>query len=338
MSDEVFDALWVEEQDDGSGRKQYSAAVRERRVQDLPDGDLLIRVRYSSLNYKDAMSARGNKGVTRNYPHTPGIDAAGEVVSSEVSGFSAGDEVIVIGHDLGMDTPGGFGQYIRVPADWAVKLPAGLTLRESMIIGTAGFTAAMCVDKLLINGLEPEQGPVLVSGATGGVGSLAIVLLAHLGFHATAVTGKQSEHQFLRALGATEVVSRESIQEENRRPLLREHWAGAIDVVGGTMLANILKSLRYEASVACCGLVGSPAFETTVLPFILRGNNLLGVDSVNQAREQRKQMWERLAGEWKPEGLDRVLAGEVGLEQLMPTLEQLHQGQARGRWILNLED
>lgn len=337
MSDEVFQALWVEEQTDGSGKSQYTAAVRERRIEDLPDGELLIRVHYSSLNYKDAMSARGNKGVTRNYPHTPGIDAAGEVVSSDAEGFSAGDQVVVIGYDLGMDTPGGFGQYIRIPGDWAVKLPKGLSMRESMIVGTAGFTAALCVEKLLHNGLEAGQGPVLVSGATGGVGSFAVMLLARQGISVTAVTGKRSEHQFLRKLGAAEVVSRESIAEENRRPLLREQWAGAVDVVGGSMLSNILKSLRYGASVSCCGLVGSPAFETTVLPFILRGVNLLGVDSVNQPLEARRRVWEKLAGEWKPDHLEEV-AEEIGMDKLMSSLERIYHGQGRGRTVLNLED
>lgn len=333
-ADSVFRALWVEE--DATGEKPvYRSEILERTIDELPAGDVLIRVRYSSLNYKDALSARGNKGVTRSYPHTPGIDAAGEVVDCSTDDFSAGDEVIVIGYDLGMNTPGGFGQYIRVPADWVVRKPDGLGLREAMVIGTAGFTAALCVEKLLQNGLSPEQGPVLVTGASGGVGSVAVCLLARLGFTVHALTGKEKEHDFLRSLGAEEVLARETLTQESPKPMLKEQWAGAVDVVGGEILSNIIKSLKYGGSAACCGLVASPVFSASVFPFILRGVNLLGVDSVNLPLATKAALWSRLSGEWKLE-LDELVT-EIGFKQLTASLDEVFSGKSKGRLVLNLD-
>ncbi|MEZ5492127.1 MAG: YhdH/YhfP family quinone oxidoreductase [Gammaproteobacteria bacterium] len=330
---ETFKALLVEEQQDGS----FSSQVVDRQVAELPAGEVLINVHYSSLNYKDALSASGNKGVTRNYPHTPGIDAAGTVVESSDGVFSPGDEVIVIGYDLGMNTAGGFGQYIRVPAGWVVARPADITLRESMILGTAGFTAALCVEKLLMNGLEPAQGEVLVTGATGGVGAIAVAILHKLGYPVVASSGKAEQQSFLEALGASRVVDRQQLTEESKRPLLKEEWAGAVDVVGGQTLVNIMKSLRYGSSVACCGLVGSPNLPATVFPFILRGVNLLGVDSVNLPLATKARVWERLASEWKPAGLE-ALCHEIGYDDLQASLQTVLQGQAVGRMVLNLAD
>jgi acrylyl-CoA reductase (NADPH) len=329
-----FKALWIVE--DTSGEKPvYHASVTERSIEDLPAGELLIRVRYSSLNYKDALSAHGNKGVTRQYPHTPGIDAAGEIVESADAGFQPGDQVVVIGYDLGMNTAGGFGEYIRVPAGWAVRLPSGLSLKESMIIGTAGFTAALCVEKLLQNGLQADQGPVLVTGATGGVGVYAVALLAHLGFDVTACTGKQDETGFLKSLGASSVINRAELGEASPKPLLKEQWAGAVDVAGGELLSNILKTLKYGGSVAACGLVASPKFDTTVLPFILRGVNLLGVDSVNLPLATKRQMWEKLANSWKVGQLAQ-LSSEIELDRLSDYLERLFRGESVGRVVLKL--
>jgi len=334
-TDSVFRALWVEE--DNSGEKPvYRSEIRERNIDELPTGEVLIRVRYSSLNFKDALSARGNKGVTRSYPHTPGIDAAGEVVSCGTSDFSAGDEVIVIGYDLGMNTPGGYGQYIRVPADWVVRKPDGLGLRESMVIGTAGFTAALCVEKLLRNGVSPEQGAVLVTGASGGVGSVAVCLLARLGFTVHALTGKASEHEFLRSLGASEVLARETLSESSTKPMLKEQWAGAVEVVGGEILSNVIKSLNYGGSVACCGLVASPVFSASVFPFILRGVNLLGVDSVNLPLSTKAALWQKLSGEWKLDQLDS-LATDIGFDQLPVSLDAVFSGKSKGRLVLNLD-
>ncbi|PCJ28419.1 MAG: oxidoreductase [SAR86 cluster bacterium] len=328
---EKFKALQVSEVEE----KKFSGEIIERDVSDLPEGEVLIRVQYSSLNYKDALSASGNKGVTRNFPHTPGIDAAGVVISSQSDSLAEGDEVIVTGYDLGMNTSGGFGQLIRVPADWVVKCPAGLTLKESMILGTAGFTAALCVEKLILNGVQPGGGKVLVTGATGGVGMVAVALLSKLGYKVTASTGKASAHDLLKSMGAQEVVDRSILSDENPRPLLKEEWAGAVDVVGGSTLANVVKSLSYGGSVAACGLVQSTALEATVLPFILRGVNLLGVDSVQLPLETKAAIWEKLANEWKLSNLEEI-STDIGFEQLESSLTQVLNGEAKGRFVLDL--
>lgn len=326
-----FKALQVSEDSEG----KYSASVVDRNVEELPEGDTLIQVNYSSLNFKDAMSFSGNKAVTRQYPHTPGIDAAGTVISSDDADLDVGDEVLVIGYDLGMNTSGGFGQMIRVPAEWVVKLPSGLSQKESMILGTAGFTAALCVEKLLLNGVEPSQGKVLVTGASGGVGMIAVALLSKLGFDVAASTGKQEAHERLIKLGASEVVDRNVLGEENTRPMLKEDWAAAVDVVGGDTLSNVIKSLRYGGSVAACGLVQSPSFATTVLPFILRGVNLLGVDSVQLPIETKRRLWVKLGTEWKLDQLEDICA-DIGFEELDASLAQVLKGGANGRFVLNL--
>ena len=316
--------------------KKYQGKVVEKQIDQLPAGEVLIEVSYSSLNYKDALSASGNKGVTRNYPHTPGIDAAGIVHASESDLFSVGDEVIVIGYDLGMNTAGGFGQMIRVPAQWVIAKPSGLSAKESMIIGTAGFTAALCVEKLLLNGLQADQGPVLVTGATGGVGIFAVALLKHLGFSVTASTGKASAHDFLTKLGAAEIIDRNELSEESTKPMLKEQWAGAVDVVGGATLFNVVKGLRYGSSVAACGLVQSPVFQASVLPFILRGVNLLGVDSVVLPLATKVAVWEKLATIWKLEALDDICT-EIGFGGLDSALQTVLKGGATGRFVLDLK-
>lgn len=327
-----FKALLVEQTADNS----FQSAIVNRHVDDLPAGDVLIRVKYSSLNYKDALSASGNKGVTRHFPHTPGIDAAGIVETSSDSAFKAGDEVIVIGYDLGMNTAGGFGQYIRVPAGWVVKCPPNMSLRQSMVLGTAGFTAALCVEKLLVNGLTPQSGSVLVTGATGGVGTVAVALLHKLGFHVVASTGKTESHDALRELGANEVIDRSSLSEPSSKPLLPEQWAAAIDVAGGDTLANIIKTVSYGGSVACCGLVQSTALNTTVLPFILRGVNLLGVDSVQLPLKTKAALWHKLADEWQLSNIDAAVR-EIGFDVLEESLQTVLQGGAVGRFVLNLD-
>jgi len=323
----VFDALWVEERPDGSFRR----TIVQRATADLPPGDLLIRVHYSSLNYKDALSAAGNRGVTRAYPHTPGIDAAGVVVESAVDEFKPGDEVIVIGYDLGMNTPGGFGGYIRVPAGWVVRRPTGLTLRESMAIGTAGFTAAQCVDALMQHGVD--SGEVLVTGATGGVGSIAVALLSKLGMTVIAATGKPAAAGYLHSLGATAVVARDEVDDRSGKPLLRERWAGVVDTVGGNMLATALKATRYGGAVAACGHVASPSLELTVYPFILRGVTLLGIDSVNLPIAARRALWARLAGAWKLDVLAQI-ARDGALAELNPEIDAILRGQQQGRVVL----
>jgi acrylyl-CoA reductase (NADPH) len=333
LDDQQFRAFEVSEHI-LDGRSSFQGALVQKQVSSLPAGDVLIRVAYSSLNFKDALSSSGNKGVTRQYPHTPGIDAAGVVAESDSPLFVAGDEVIVIGYDLGMNTAGGFGEFIRVPADWLVNKPAGLTLNESMIIGTAGFTAALCIEKLLLNGLDTSQGQVLVTGASGGVGSFAVALLAQVGFEVVAMTGTESAHEFLRGLGAKQVIGREDYTQPGPKPLSKELWAGAVDAVGGDILFNIVKSLKYGGSVACCGLVASPQFQASVFPFILRGVNLLGVDSVNLPLAHKRQLWNKLATNWKPDGLLK-LETKVGMSGLDAALKTVLAGQSTGRLVLD---
>lgn len=327
----TFSALVARQNAEG----KFEQVVVQRDMDDLPAGELLIRVKYSSVNFKDALSASGSKAVTKHFPHTPGIDAAGIVERSSVSGFRDGDEVIVTGYDLGMNTSGGLAQYIRIPAAWAIKRPEGLTLRESMVLGTAGLTAALCIDKLQSAGVMPESGPILVTGATGGVGTVAVSLLTKLGYSVTASTGKAWQSDFLKALGASEVVLRSDLQQGAERPMLKEQWGGAVDTVGGAILCNVVKSLRYGASVAACGLTAGVDMAGTVLPFILRGVNLLGVDSVELPLAVKAAAWHKLANEWKLDTLDSLVT-EINLEQAPEALAKLLEGQMVGRVVVAL--
>ncbi len=325
-----FRAFRVDKTED----RRYPRSIVERDTSELPDGELLIDVAYSSLNYKDALSATGNPGVTRNFPHTPGIDAAGTVAASDSEDFRPGDEVVVIGFDLGMNTPGGFGQRIRVPAGWAVAMPDGLDVRSSMILGTAGFTAALGIDKLEQAGMDPADGPVLVTGSTGGVGSVAVKLLAKLGYEVHAGTGKADQHDYLRGLGASAVVTREDLLAGAERPLGRETWAGALDTVGGQILVNALKSLRYGASLAACGLVASPEIPATVFPFILRHVNLLGVDSVELPVNDKARIWGKLAGAWRLDGLEELVE-PLTLDSLSGAIDRILAGKMVGRGLVD---
>jgi len=327
----VFQAFYVSENED----KTFSNQIIERSTDDLPAGDVLIRVKYSSLNYKDALSSIGNRGVTRNYPHTPGIDAAGIVEASDSETFAVGEQVIVTGFDLGMNTSGGFGEYIRVPAKWVVKLPRGLRLKESMIFGTAGLTAALCIDKLIKNGLAPDKGKVIVTGATGGVGTMAVMILAKLGFDVVGVTGKPEGEAFLLGLGAKEVISREAVNDQSGRPMLKGVYAGCVDTVGGNMLATILKSMQYNGVVSICGLVQSPELPTSVFPFILRGVSMFGIDSSECDIEWRKQMWKNLARKWKPEGM-QAITKTVTLKGLPKEIKKILKGGQMGRVVVRL--
>ena len=315
--------------------KKFVGAIVEKSALELAEGSVSIEVHYSSVNYKDALSASGSKAVTREYPHVPGIDAAGKVLASTDSNFAVGDEVVVTGYDLGMNTAGGFGQQVTVPGGWVTKLPVGLSLRDSMVLGTAGLTAGLCVNKLLLNGITPEAGKVLVTGATGGVGIIACALLVKLGFEVVASTGKLAETAKLTALGVSEVISREAFSEENPRPMLKESYAAAVDVAGGTTLVNVIKSLSYGGSVAACGLVDSPALSATVLPFILRGVNLLGVDSVEPPLAQKQQVWNLFANEWALTDIDS-LAETMVLAELPAVLAKVLAGGAVGRYVLDL--
>jgi len=333
MPHETFRALVVREAD----KNRFVRSIEQRSISDLPKGDVLIRVHYSSLNFKDALSASGNPGVTRAYPHTPGIDAAGEVVESGSPDFKPGEEVLVTGYDLGMNTAGGFGQYIRVPVGWVVRLPSNLTPKESMIYGTAGFTAAMSVAELEKGGVTPQQGEVLVTGATGGVGSMAVAILAKLGFTVVAVSGKADAAAYLTRLGAAEILTREEGAGDSRKPLLKGRWAGVVDTVGGSFLAAALKAVRQRGVVVCCGLVASPALETTVFPFILRGARLIGIDSASCPYPQRLETWHKIADPWKVDSLD-VMASEIDLEDLEENIELILKGRLTGRKLVRLRD
>lgn len=326
-----FRALVVDKTDDG----QFVRQIRDKSLDDLPPGDLVVRVNYSSLNYKDALSATGHPGVTRQFPHTPGIDAAGEVISCESGAFAAGDEVIITGYDLGMETDGGWGELIRIPSSWAVRLPSGLTQKEAMTLGTAGFTAALSVLKLVQAGVKPSDGDVLVTGATGGVGSIAVAILARGGYRVVAATGKLSDELFLRNLGAAEIITRDQVTAGSERPMMKERWAGCVDVVGGDTLAAAVKSTRYGGAVTCCGLVGSTELPLNVYPFILRGVSLIGIDSVKCPADTRLLIWEKLANEWKPEGLQNIVT-EVPLESLEEIIQTILRGGLRGRVVVKI--
>jgi acrylyl-CoA reductase (NADPH) len=330
--DQSFQCLLVTAKESGG----YEQTITTKRISDLPAGEVLIRVHYSSLNYKDALSASGNKGVTRHFPHTPGIDAAGVIEASTSPDWQAGDEVIVTGFDLGMNTSGGFAEYIRVPASWVVKRPANLSLRESMIYGTAGFTAGISVAALLKNGLTPDQGSILVTGATGGVGSVAVGILHRLGFSVTALTGKATAHDFLTSLGATDIIPRSELEDQSGKALLKPRFAGTIDTVGGTVLATAIKSTRYGGTVTCCGMVSSGDLSLTVFPFILRGVQLVGIDSVEFPLAQRAAIWQHLADDWKPAALES-LTHEIGLADLPAAIETILNGQMQGRALVRID-
>ena len=331
MQNNSYTALVVKE----ASPNTYTREIETKTIKELPKGDLLVRVHYSSLNYKDALSASGNRGVTRHYPHVPGIDAAGVVEESSSIDFSPGDQVIATGFDLGMNTSGGYGQYIRIPAGWALHCPQHLSLRESMIYGTAGFTAAQSVNKLVSHPVLPEQGKILISGATGGVGSIAVSIMAKLGYSITAVSGKPEAADFLTRLGAAEIISRQQAADSSGKPLLKEKWAGAIDTVGGEILATTIKSTAYGGLVTCCGNVASPELPLSVYPFILRGVSLLGIDSAKCPIHIRQKIWQKLAGAWKIENLDS-LATECRLPELSGIIEKMLQGRQTGRVIVNL--
>jgi putative YhdH/YhfP family quinone oxidoreductase len=327
-----FTAMIVTETDKGV----FERRIGERTLTELPQGEVLIRVAYSSLNYKDALSASGNKGVTRRYPHTPGIDAAGEVVMSDDDRFAKGQAVLVTGYDLGMNTAGGFGEMIRVPADWVVPLPAGLSPKESMAYGTAGFTAGLGVHHLLTGGLRPDQGEVLVTGATGGVGSIAVAILAKLGFTVVAASGKSDQSDYLLGLGASRCVGREAVVDESSRPLLKAQWSGVFECVGGPALSTALRAIQPHGTVVCCGNVASGELHMTVYPFILRGVRLVGIDSAATGMPLRRQVWDRLADDWRPGGL-QTLASEIGLTELDGHIERMLRGEQVGRRIVNLD-
>lgn len=331
MNDQEFKAFVVEEKEG-----EFIGSIKKRNIESLPEGDLLIKVSYSSLNYKDALSASGNKGVTRNFPHTPGIDAVGLVAKSGNATFNEGDKVIVTSYDLGMNTSGGFSEYIRVPAAWAVKLPQHLSMKEAMIYGTAGLTAGMSVLRLT-ELVKPEDGKILVSGASGGVGALSVAILSKLEYTVVAITGKEHERGYLMKLGAQEIILRTDFENLDKRPLLKPAYAGAIDTVGGVVLENIIKSTIPMGAITCCGNVASPNLNLTVFPFILRGITLIGIDSQNYPMSYRKQVWNKLAEEWKPTQLSEAFE-EIPLSSLPDKIALILKGKLKGRTIIKIAE
>lgn len=325
----TYKALVVEKENGG-----FKRSIKTLEVDDLPDNDTLVRVSYSSLNFKDALSATGNKGVTRKFPHTPGIDAAGVIEETKSDAFKPGDEVIVTSYDLGMNTFGGFGEYIRVPAEWVVKLPSGLSLKQSMIYGTAGFTAGMSVYEL-VSRIKPHDGEILVTGATGGVGSMAVAILSSLGYSVACVSGKPDAAEHLKPLGAGRIISREEFLKDHEKPLLKEAWAGAVDTAGGDLLACAVKSARLGGLVTCCGNTAGGELPLTVFPFILRGISLVGIDSQHCPMERRKAVWEHLAGDWKFDHLDDLYT-ETDLEGLDPYIDRILKGEITGRTLVRI--
>ncbi len=327
---ETYRALVVDKADDG-----VSLGIQECQAADLPEGEVTIRVAYSSVNYKDGLATLAKGGVARKHPLVPGIDLAGTVMASRDSRFAEGDEVLITGFDLGVAHDGGFAELARVPGDWIVAKPHGLSLRECMVLGTAGFTAALAIRELEARGLSPDKGPVLVTGATGGVGSIAVSMLARLGYDIAASTGKSDEHDYLRGLGAKTILSRDEVSAEGR-PLDKETYAAAIDQVGGTTLPWLLARLKYRGAVACTGLTGGFAYSSTVLPLLLRGVSILGIDSVMCPMSERPALWQRMAGELKPAGLADTIAVETDLDGLPDVLGRILKAEVRGRTVVRL--
>jgi putative YhdH/YhfP family quinone oxidoreductase len=336
MLPNTFRCYWVNKTADGN----VQAEITQRSMSELPPGDVIIRVAYSSLNYKDALAATGHPGVNKQFPHIPGVDAAGRIATGEADGapgdFAPQSPVLVTGFDMGANRWGGWAEYVRVPREWIVPLPAGLTLRESMILGTAGFTAGLCVDALQKHGLAPDSGEIVVTGASGGVGTFAVALLAKLGYHVAAVTGKATSHEYLRKLGAAEILSREQVDDRSSKPLLSGRWAGAVDTVGSHILGTILRTTRHSGCVAACGLAAGSDLPITVFPFILRAVTLAGIDAAWGSIPLRHQIWRRLAGPWKLDCLADI-ARFTNLQDLPTHIEEILAGQVTGRVVVTLE-
>lgn len=327
----TFKAFVVNKSDDN-----FTAGIQELAQTDLPVGEVLVRVAYSSVNYKDGLASIPDGKIVRTYPFVPGVDLSGTVVESSDPHYKEGDEIIATSYGLGVSHYGGFSEYARIKAEWIVPLPQGLSLQEAMALGTAGFTAALSVHQLQKNGLTPTNGPVLITGATGGVGSIAISILKKLGYTLAASTGKTEEHAYLKNLGVDEILSRDETSAESTRPMEKEHWASAVDAVGGSTLAYLLRSTKYGGSIAACGNTGGVNVNTTVFPFILRAVNLLGIDSVNCPMELRRTLWQQLASEYKPEHLLASIGKETPLEELPLVLAAILKGGIRGRTIVRV--
>lgn len=326
-----FQALVLEQED-----RQTLAEVRELSVDDLPEREMLVRVHYSTLNYKDALAVTGKGRVIRKFPIVPGIDLAGEVVDSGASSFNAGDQVISTGWGMGEEYWGGLGQYARLDPSWPLLLPAGLDMRSAMVMGTGGFTAALCVSAIMDHGTSPEDGPVLVTGAGGGVGGVSVMLLAKLGYEVHAVSGRESLNDYLQQIGATHILHRDELARESK-PLEKETWAAVVDTVGGDTLATVIAQTQAEGIVAACGNAGGIQLNTTVFPFILRGVSLRGINSVSVPLEARKQAWELIANTIPAEFYALLTDREITLNEVKDTCEELLAGHIRGRVVVNMQ-
>lgn len=333
IMNQIFKAYRLNKDD-----QEVTRGVQQITELDLPEGEVLIKVHYSSVNYKDAMANMTESPIIKTYPATPGIDLAGVVVESVDDRFSEGDPVIVTSYDLGVSHDGGYSEYARVKSEWVLPLPEGMTLKQAMIYGTAGFTAALSVDQLQAQQITPDQGPVLVTGASGGVGSMATAMLANLGYQVEASTGKSSAHDLLKQLGASDIVDRETVTGEKLRVIDKQIWAGAVDPVGGDTLAAIISKLKYNGAVAASGLTGGIKVPTNVYPFILRGVRLIGIDSVYCPMEKRQEIWKRMATDLKltDQQFELITNREITLEQLEETLPQLLEGKSLGRIIVKV--
>ena len=327
----MFKALVVNKDESGATH----AAVTSLEISDLPAGDVVVAIDYSTVNYKDGLCLGTGGGLVRSYPHVPGIDFAGIVESSTDARYKPGDKVVLTGWRVGESHWGGYAQKARVKADWLVPLPSGLTTRQAMAVGTAGFTAMLAVMALQDHGMQPEQGPVLVTGAAGGVGSVATAILSHLGFEVAAVTGRPDTANYLKSLGATQIVARDEINETVKRPLESENWAGCVDAVGGPMLARVLGQMKYGASVAAVGLAGGANLPATVIPFLLRGVNLLGIDSVMQPYDNRLRAWERIATDLPMDKLEAMIHPAT-LGDLPQLGADILKGQVKGRVVVDV--
>ncbi|QES88427.1 YhdH/YhfP family quinone oxidoreductase [Rhizosphaericola mali] len=328
----TYRCLLTEKSADGT----VSNAIVTRDISALKPSEVLIEVHYSSLNYKDALSALGTYGVTTEFPHTPGIDAVGVVVSSQTEAWKPGDEVIVTGFDFGMNTDGGFSELASVPADWLVKLPEGLTMKESMMYGTAGLAAGQSVAALIHNDVTPEDGVIAVSGASGGVGSLAVGILHKLGYKVAAVSGKASASEYLKSIGASEILDRDELNVKSPKAILKPRFAGAVDTVGGEILANLIKMTDYGGTVTNCGMVAGGDIPITVFPFILKGINLMGIDTVNYPIKKREPIWKHFASDWRPDNLEDTVT-EISLDELPDSIAKISQGKLTGRYIVKLK-
>ena len=319
------------------GDNEFKSSIQEVETPKCEKNEVVIKVTYSSLNYKDALSSVGNPGVTRNFPHITGIDVAGTVYESTSSIFKVGERVLVTGYDMGMNTNGGHAEFVKIPADWVARIPDAITDKEIMTFGTAGLTAALSVNELMDNGIRPESGSILVTGATGGVGSIAVSILSKIGFTVVAISGKEEKTEYLKRIGASEVILRDTFNEEAKKPMMGEKYAGVVDTVGGEVLANALKYIKYDGVATCCGLTSSHELNTNVFPFILRGIRLIGIDSVECKLEKKQAAWEKLASKWKINTLDSI-TNEITLYEIKDAYKLLLSGKAVGRYVVKIKD